>query len=387
MLKQGVEAWNTWRRDHPDVEPDLHEANLYGAQLKGINLTKADLQKANLTGASLQKANLEAAKLNKAELYRANLTRANLQKAKLREVKLGGATLREANLQRVYLTGAYLKGANLKKADLRRANLKEVSLKGAKLQQANLNGATLEQADLPHADLTEATLVGANLEGAVLMRTTLQKADLTGCRVYGVAAWDLVLDETIQEALIISPEGEPTITVDDIEVAQFIYFMLSNEKIRRVIDSLTSKAVLILGRFKKPRKAILDALREALRDKYDLLPILFDFDIPDDRDVTETVTLLARMARFIIADLTEPSSIPKELEAIVPDLAIPVQPIIEGADRPYAMFKDYWKYTWVLDLHRYEGLGDLLGDLEEKVITPAQKKAEELAELKKAAWS
>ena len=54
------------------------------------------------------------------------------------------------------------------------------------------------------------------------------------------------------------------------------------------------------------------------------------------------------MARFIIADLTDPSSIPKELEAIVPDLTVPVQPLLEGSSRPYAMFKDYWKYDWVI---------------------------------------
>jgi len=46
------------------------------------------------------------------------------------------------------------------------------------------------------------------------------------------------------------------------------------------------------------------------------------------------------MARFIVADLTEPSSIPKELEAIVPGLAVPVQPLLEGASRPYSMFRD-----------------------------------------------
>lgn len=62
------------------------------------------------------------------------------------------------------------------------------------------------------------------------------------------------------------------------------------------------------------------------------------------------------MARFIVADLTDPSSIPKELEAIVPDLAVPVQPLLEGASRPHAMFKDYWKYDWVLPVYRYEGL-------------------------------
>ena len=113
--------------------------------------------------------------------------------------------------------------------------------------------------------------------------------------------------------MVITSKNEPTITVDNIEVAQFIYLMLNNEKVRDVIDTITSKAVLILGRFTDERKAVLDALRSELR-KRNYLPILFDFNVPATRDITETVSLLARMARFIIADLTDPSSIPKELE-------------------------------------------------------------------------
>ena len=136
--------------------------------------------------------------------------------------------------------------------------------------------------------------------------------------------------------------------------------------------------MLILGRFTDERKAVLDALREELR-KRDYLPILFDFDVPATRDITETVSLLARMARFIIADLTDPSSIPKELEAIVPHLAVPVQPLLEGSSRPYAMFKDYWKYDWVLPVYRYEGLEPLLATLAEKVIAPAEGKVKALA--------
>jgi hypothetical protein len=131
-------------------------------------------------------------------------------------------------------------------------------------------------------------------------------------------------DDTKQKNLIITKSQEPQITVDNIEVAQFVYLLLYNQKIRDVIDTITSKAVLILGRFTPERKKVLDALREELR-KQDYLPILFDFDVPSNRDITETVSLLARMARFIIANLTDPSSIPKELEAIVPHLAVPVQ--------------------------------------------------------------
>ena len=67
--------------------------------------------------------------------------------------------------------------------------------------------------------------------------------------------------------------------------------------------------ILILGRFTEPRKPVLDALRESLR-AYGYVPVLFDFDGPSSQNTTETITLLARMARFIVADLTDPSSIP-----------------------------------------------------------------------------
>jgi hypothetical protein len=118
-------------------------------------------------------------------------------------------------------------------------------------------------------------------------------------------------------------EDEPEITVNNIEVAQFIYLLLHNEKIRDVIDIITSKAVLILGRFTPPkRKAVLDALRDELR-KRDYLPILFDFEKPDSKDLTGTVSTLAHMARFIIADLTDPSCIPYEVAKVIPDAYVP----------------------------------------------------------------
>src|SRR3954449_3077457 len=163
------------------------------------------------------------------------------------------------------------------------------------------------------------------------------------------------------------------------EWKQFVYLLLRNEKIRAVIDTITSKGVLILGRFTPGRKAVLDALRQELR-KRDYLPILFDFDAPATRDITETVSLLARMARFIIADLTNPSSIPMELQAIVPHLAVPVQPLLEGSAQPFAMFRDLLEYDRVLPVYRYEGLDPLLASLADKVIAPAEAKVKALEE-------
>jgi hypothetical protein len=148
-----------------------------------------------------------------------------------------------------------------------------------------------------------------------LVDTCLIGADLTGCRIFGVSAWRLKLEGTKQQNLIITPEGKPEITVDNVEVAQFIYLMLQNKKIRDAIDTIGEKAVLILGRFKAKRKKVLDALRDELR-KRNYLPILFDFDKPRSRDTDETITLIARMARFVVADISDAKSVLQELRAM-----------------------------------------------------------------------
>ncbi len=214
------------------------------------------------------------------------------------------------------------------------------------------------------------------------METNLPGADLTGCLIYGVSAWGLKLDRgTKQQNLVITQWSEPEITVDNIEVGQFIYLMLHNQKIRDVIDTITSKAVLILGRFTEERKAVLDALRKELR-KRDYLPILFDFAVPERRNFTETVTLLARMARFIIADLTDPSSIPQELQAIIPSVRVPIQPLLLEGSSLYSMFKDFdpLDFHWVLPVYRYKEPEQLLAALAEKVIAPAEGKVKALEE-------
>jgi hypothetical protein len=178
--------------------------------------------------------------------------------------------------------------------------------------------------------------------------------------------------------LIVTDYNEPEVTVDNIEVAQFIYLLLHNQKIRDVINTITSKAVLILGRFTPERKAVLDAIREELRQR-DLLPILFDFDKPESKDLTGTVQTLANMARFIIADLMDPSSIPHELAMLVPSTVVPVQPVLLKGQREYAMFVDLRRrYGWVLKPYSYTSPAGLIANLDERVIRPAVRKAVEL---------
>jgi len=362
QLLRGGAAWNHWRAANPEITPDLS-----GAQLREKSLGKANLREADLTRADLTRA----------DLTQADLSKANLREADLTEAHLGDAVLQGANLYMAELYSTDLTGANLTEACLFDAKLPRANLAYAILTAANLAWANLAAANLTEANLTGADLHGAKLERVLLVQTKLEEANLIGCRVYGISAWNVNLIGTQQSDLVITPVDEPVITVDNLEVAQFIYLLLNNQKIRDVIDTITSKAVLILGRFTPERKVMLDAMREELRRR-NYLPILFDFEAPGSRDFTETISILAHMARFIIADLTEPSSLPKELEAIVPTLAVPVQPVLEGTTRPYSMFQDYWKYPWVLKVHRYEDLEGLIASLGDGVITPAEAKVEEL---------
>ncbi len=183
-----------------------------------------------------------------------------------------------------------------------------------------------------------------------------------------------------QQNLVITGYGEPEITVDNLEVAQFIYLLLHNEKIREVIDTIGQKGVLILGRFAGERKVVLDALRTALRHR-GFLPMVFDFEKPTQRDFTETIMVLAGLSLFVIADITNPRSAPLELQATVPDYMIPFVPIIAEGEPPFSMFIDLQiKHDWVLDVLTYDSIDHLLAGLQDAVIVPALQKHETLVQ-------
>jgi Pentapeptide repeats (8 copies) len=314
-LKQGVAAWNQWREANPDIQPILTGADLREADLTEAHLFETDLQGANLNMANLHGADLSVANLTKACLFRANFTRAILSSANL--------------------TAAYLNGV----------------------------------------DLTEANLSVAKLERVLLVQTKFERANLTGCKIYGISVWNVNLIGAQQSDLIITPEHEPMITVDNLEVAQFIYLLLHNEKIREVIDTITSKAVLILGRFTPERKALLDAIQGEIR-RQKLLPILFDFTPTTSQTTLETVSTLAHMAHFVIADLTDAKSILQELQAIVPNNpSVPVQPILPASQAEPGVFDFFRHYPWVLETYRYHSVEEVLTAIE-KIIARAKKAKE-----------
>ena len=110
ILSQGVDTWNQWRLDNPDLQPhlrgvDLIEANLSGADLSRVDFFEADLRRANLACANLFEADLSKACLIEADLLEADLTEAFLINADLTEANLFGAVLSRANFIGTNLTG------------------------------------------------------------------------------------------------------------------------------------------------------------------------------------------------------------------------------------------------------------------------------------------
>jgi hypothetical protein len=273
------------------------------------------------------------------------------------------------------------------KPDFSKANLSEKCLNKADLSRAKLIGANLTEADMILACLVGANLHEADMSATRIIKVKLDRATLTSCRVFGISAWGLTgLEEAEQSDLVITPEGETPVRVDSLEVAQFIYLLLHNEKIRDVINTVGRKGVLILGRFGE-RKPVLEAIRMKLRD-LGYVPIVFDFVRPTDRDFAETIMTLAGMSRFIIADITKPKSVPFELEAIVPNYEIPMVTIIERGEEAFALFETLWRKCndWVLDPLTYDSIEHLQRIFQKAIVDPGNsrlltlrmKKAEKL---------
>lgn len=328
-LRKGRKHWNQWRRLHPSVPPML--AGIDGSvHLKGCRLNRYDFSYANFCQAKLQ--------------------------------------------------GVFLRGANFHQA----------VLAGADFSDAHLEGANFCRTDLYQTNFTRASLKGANLQGVQLAKTILAEADLRDCKVYGMSAWDLDLATTKHSNLTITYQSmtggtgkEEKVAVDGLDLAAFMYSTINNRNIARIIEGASRKWVLILGRFTEGRE-VLDAVASRLKREH-LIPVIFDFQRPDQRDLIETLILLAGMSAFIIVDISNPRSTPLELQAIASNYGVPIFPIMKRGAEAFGMFSGLRKFRWVFPPLRYDTPRDLSARLARMVIAPAQREALRLSKWKQMA--
>ena len=302
QLQQGKESWNAWK-DTGMVRPDLKGFNLDGMDLSGYHLDQTDF-----TDASMVNCNLNNTTLCWCVFIR---------------TKLNSSTIINTDWE---------------------------TYTGDKRQM----GINLRWSAFADADLTKVDMRGATLEATSFYNCKFNGTDLTGSDVYGVSAWGNQYDEyTKQDDLVVSNFDEDIITIDNLELAQFIYLLLNSTGVRDAINALTTKVVLILGSFASPDMQILQNIKTELRLQ-NYIPMLYNFEKPVRRNHIETVSTIAHLANFIVAELTNPRSIPNELATLIPTLrSVPVIPLIRDGQKPYGMFEDFQDLRHVSALIEY----------------------------------
>lgn len=323
MIRSGSQAWNEWSKNYYNLSGNRIDLKHYNFNNKEIYYPKS----------TYGEPYLEDYKINNVDMYQVNM-------------RNGTYNLCEFNNSRMIYTD--LCDSIFSNCQFRNTNLRVSKLGGATFINCTFENSDLSFCSAQDIEFNDCSFKNCDLSNMTFVNSKFIDSKLNYCRIYGISTWDVVLDNTIQQDLIITKKDDITpITIDNLEMAQFLYLMLNNSKLRNVIDTMTTKVVLILGRFKYERKVILDTIKNEVRNN-GLIPILFDFEGPKNRDLTETVQLLASMSKIIIADITDPSCIPHELYSIIPTLRSSViQPIQLEGERPYAMFNDLLVYPWV----------------------------------------
>jgi uncharacterized protein YjbI with pentapeptide repeats len=338
-ISLGVAAWNKWRDENPSFawgEYDL--THLCAPASKRLPICRPDLSFVDLSGQDLATANLEGCILHGAKLSRANLSSCCLDHADLSRAEMEGAILHRAHGTHVTFYRANLMGADLRESNFRLSDFEHV----------RLNDANLTQARLVDSLIYGTAAWGVKTNGAVQSGLHLTRCELRDAGL--IDTW-------------FSPLNRNAATVDDLMLASLLHFLVLSDSPRELLGSLSSRIVLILGRFSTERKRAIDRIREVLKTTR-FCPVMFDFEKPANRTFTETVSSLAHLSSFIIADLTDAKIVIQELHRTVPMLpSVPVVPVICGDSEANVIATELQAYPWFLPLIRYDmGTIDVVAD-------------------------
>lgn len=181
ILKQGVDVWNQWRAENPELQPDLSRVNFWSLEPGDPYLMEAlwNVWFPDPMAYSLKNVNFDSTNLRGV-----CLSSADLRGARLNHADLSFADLRHATVDQAHLTNATLKAVKLNRLQASQADLSSADLENSDLSEAYLNGANLTKAHLKGVNFTGATLHGADLTQAILQWSLLVDVDL--CNIKGL---------------------------------------------------------------------------------------------------------------------------------------------------------------------------------------------------------
>lgn len=306
-----------------------------------------------------------------------NFDHAIFQGARFLDVSFHGCQITKCNLDRSNIVRCKFNRSNCAISSFVSSMVQNTSFNNSNLSRCNFKSGEIQNSSLTGANLSNTSIIDMKLQDidlsfARLINTKIYDSELISCRVFGSSAWKCDIINSKQENIVITPKDDFEVCVDSIESAQAIYMFLANSKIRNFIDSSSKTLCLILGRFTEKRISVLKTIKKQINESGNIA-ILFDFAKPSSRNFTETVTLLAHLSKIIIADISDPRSIPHELQTIVPRLpSVRVLLIQEKASGTYAMVEDLSCYSWVEKIFHYDTIEELSEYIKSKIADPTR---------------
>ncbi|GGG37263.1 hypothetical protein GCM10011344_42580 [Dokdonia pacifica] len=353
LIDQGAEEWNNWVKE-------------LTKNVRGIKLhSDKSLRNYQSYHISLSIASLPKMKLSRRKFKQFDFSRLKIQSSEFNYVEFDDCDFFETQFDNSKFNYCIFKNCTFKKTYFIGANLNY-----SKFNNCKFIGCNLSKTEQYLTKYDNCTILYTYLKFANLTETHLYKTTIDSSKIYGVSTWGIKIEGSISKNLIITNDIEDNsseISVDNIEIAQFIYMLIDNRKIRDVVTSLTSKVILILGRFTDERLEVLEGIKQKIRE-LGYIPVLFTFSPSLNRDLTETIQLIANISKMVFADITDPKSIPQELSTIIPNLpSLKVQPLLLEGNREYAMFEHWNRYPWVEDIFEYSSEQHLLSNVQKLI--------------------
>ena len=131
ILKQGVQAWNRWRREHPEIQPDLGRMYLRDAILQGFYIPGDTIMQLRFEDIDLSLTNF-------------------------REAYLDGCIFSQVKFNGAFFYGAHLSGLVLRDVDFSGAHLTHAVFENSDLKNVNFNHTSMGWTIFGNVNLSEA---------------------------------------------------------------------------------------------------------------------------------------------------------------------------------------------------------------------------------------
>ena len=168
ILKQGVEIWNNWKKDNPEITVDLSNTKLIDLDLSNIDLSNAILSNTDCKNTKFEDSKLWSVNFNHANLEHTSFISAVLLGCNFQHARLTNSHLFQANAFEADFSYANLYLASFAYSELSRTKFIKTYSRKADFSYTFLRDANFYQSDLENANFTQAHVLGTNFNQTCL---------------------------------------------------------------------------------------------------------------------------------------------------------------------------------------------------------------------------